>query len=206
MSQKNLLAALLVLLVAACPALAGSGGNVLPSSAHPKGYSLSDAARATAVYNVGPRDTAQPNWPFYLLADDATVKPGTSLYIPIFYADDSGVVDPAPFPTDLNDQDAIADYIIDSVNAFIHAHGVPASVEITQFFIEVDGKDTVLDDSYVSGVTTAPLPDGQPAGTHYIVSGAFLTPLTPGQHTVGIGGIIDGEPVVFFDYAVNVSK
>jgi hypothetical protein len=206
MKEKKLFATLVVLLVAACPALAGSGGNVLPANANPKGYSLSDAAATTAVYNTGPRDTAQPNWPFFLLADDATVKPGTFLYVPIFFADDSGVVDPAPFPTDLNDQDVVGNYIIDSVNAFIHAHGVPASVEITDLFIEVDGKDTVLDDSYVSGVTTPPLPDGQPAGTHYIVAAAFLTPLTPGKHTVGVGGIINGEPVVFVENAVTVSK
>ena len=64
------------------------GGNVLPASAHPKGYSLSDIAAATAAYNVGP-STAPPNVPFEILVGDTTVKPGTMIYLPIFFADDS---------------------------------------------------------------------------------------------------------------------
>jgi hypothetical protein len=39
----------------------------------------------------------------------------------------------------------------------------------------------------------------------YISSGAFLTPLTPGEHTVAIGGIVNGAPVAFVSYNVTVS-
>jgi hypothetical protein len=185
----------LALFLTALPTLAG-GGNVLPSSAKTKGYSLVDAAAATAVFNTGPHDTAAPSLPFYTLTDDATVKPGTTLYIPIYYADDSGEVVP-PFPEDITDQDADADYL-DGLVA--DAFGVQA------FIIVVDGKVTVLDDSYISGTATdAPLQDGPPAGTHYIVSAAYLTPLTPGKHTIGIGGIIEGHAVVFVSYSVSVS-
>jgi hypothetical protein len=47
--------------------------------------------------------------------------------------------------------------------------------------------------------------DGTPAG-QYIVSAAFLAPLKPGKHTVGIGGIINGDPVVFVSYEVTVLR
>ena len=184
--------AVLLALVAAAQA----GGNVLPSSAKPKGYSLTDAARATAVFNTGPHDAAPPALPFYTLTDDATVKPGTTLYVPVFYADDSGVVE-GEFPADVNDQQADAAYLMGLVK---NDFGVDA------FIVVVDGKVTVLDDDYVAGTKTAPLQDGPPFGTNYIVSGAFLTPLTPGTHTVGIGGIIDGEPVVFITDTVTVTR
>ena len=167
-------------------ALAG-GGNVLPPDAQPKGYSLSDIALATAAYN-GDRSVTPPNVPFEILVGNTTVKPGTMFYVPIFFADDSPPVAP-DFPTDLDDEDAIADFLYNTA-------GVGA------FVVQVDDKTTILDDDYISGVTTAPLPDG--GGTHYIVAAAFLTPLTPGKHTVGIGGLIDGEPVVFRSRDVTV--
>jgi hypothetical protein len=173
-------------------ALAG-GGNVLPASAHPKGYSLSDIAAATAHYNTDQSSTP-PNVPFQILVGDATVTPGTMFYLPIFFADDSPPVAPG-FPTDISDQEADADYLYDQA-------GVDA------FLVQVDDDITVLDASYVRGVKTTPLPDG--GGTQYIVSAAFLTPLTPGKHTVGIGGLVDtgtddeDEPVVFVSYNVTV--
>jgi hypothetical protein len=151
-------------------------------------------AVATAVYNVG---GTLPDVPFEVLVPfepNVTVEPGTQLYLPIFYVDDSGGAPPG-FPTDITDQDADADFL---ASYAFDAFGV------TDFIVQVDGKTTILSDDYVSGVTTAPLPDGTPAGTHYIVSAAFLTPLTPGVHTVGIGGIIGGEPVVFVPYTVTV--
>lgn len=192
-ARLTVVAALLALFTAV-PALAGS--NVLPSSANPKGYSLIDAARATAVFNTGPHDATPPKLPFYTLADDATVKPGTFLYVPVFYADDSGEVVP-PFPADVTDQDADADYLMGLIkDAF----------NVDAFVIVVDGKVTVLDDSYVAGTKTPPLQDGPPAGTNYIVSGAFVSPLSPGVHTVGVGGVIDGEPVVFLEYTVTVTR
>ena len=183
-------------LFTALPAAAGSGGNVLPSSAKSKGYSLIDAARATAVFNTGDHSATPPALPFYTLTNDATVKPGTTLYVPVFYADDSGVIE-GDFPDDVTDQAADAAYLADIIsNGF----------DVDDLIIVVDGKITVLDDSYVAGTKTPPLQDGPPAGTNYIVSAAYLTPLTPGKHTVGIGGIIDGEPVVFIENTVTVTN
>jgi hypothetical protein len=186
------------LLVGAQSTLAG-GGNVLPASANPKGYSLSEMAVATAVYNTGvtfgnPLTPPPPDVPFEVLVADATVKPGTMLYLPIFYVDDTDSLYPG-FPADVSDQAGDAAYL----DSYIFAlYGV------TAFIVQVDGQTTILDDNYIVGVKTAPLLDGTPAGTHYIISAAFLTPLAPGTHTVGIGGIIDGEPVVFLSYNVTV--
>jgi hypothetical protein len=189
-----------VLGVFTCTAYAQTGGgNVLPSTATPKGYSLKQMAAATAVYNTGfeagsPLTPPPPDVPFHILVENATVKSGTMLYLPIFYADDSAGAPPG-FPADINDQEACADCIDDLV---LDDFGVEA------FIVQVDGQTTVLDDGYISGTTTAPLLDGTPAGTNYIVSAAFLTPLTPGSHTVSFGGIIDGEPVVFVSMTVTV--
>jgi hypothetical protein len=182
----------------AAAALAG-GGVVLPSASTPKGYSLKSMAAATAVYNTGvvsgsPLTPPPPNVPFEILVDDATVRPGTMLYVPIFFADDSGGAPPG-FPTNVNDQEACADFLDGLV---LDDFGVEA------FIVQVDGHTTVLDDGYISGTKTPPLLDGPPAGTNYIISAAFLGPLTPGQHTVGFGGIIDDEPVVFVSFTVTV--
>jgi hypothetical protein len=183
---------------AAAPALAG-GGNVLPASAKPRGYSLAKIAGATAVYNTGfttgnPATPPPPEVPFEVLVADATVKPGTMLYLPVFYASDSGTPPPG-FPSDITDQAADAAFLDEYVLA---TYGVEA------FIVQVDGKTTVLDDAYIVGVTTPPLLDGTPPGTQYITSAAFLTPLTPGQHTVSVGGIVGGVPVAFLTYHVTV--
>ena len=190
-----LLGAFVGFAVAASPATTGGGGNVLPSNAKSKGYSLADAAAATAVFDTGPHDATPPNLPFYTLVHDATVKPGTMLYVPIFHADDSGE-DAGKLPADVTDPQAAADYLMGVVSAF----------GVDEFIIVVDGEVTVLDDSNIHGLNTPPLLDGPPAGTKYIVSGTFVSPLTKGEHTIGIGGIIDGEPVVFVSYDVTVGK
>jgi hypothetical protein len=184
------------------PALA-EGGDVLPASAKPKGYSLSDMAVATAVYNTGttsgnPETPPPPDVPFEILVPSIgsyTLKPGTMLYLPVFFADDTDSLYPG-FPADITDQAADAAYL-DSY--------VFATYDVTSFIVQVDGQTTVLDDDFLCGVMTAPLLDGSPGGTQYIVCAAFLTPLTPGEHTVSIGGIIDGSPVAFISYNVTVS-
>lgn len=202
MFHVNRLARTLICSLAVCvfamPALAG-GGNVMPSNAKQKGYSLVDAAAATAVYNTGqmvgnPATPPPPNVPFHVLVNDATVPAGTMLYRPIFVIDDSGGAI-AGFPADVTDQNAVA--------AFMDAY-IQAAFGVDEFIVVVDGKVTTLDDSYIVGTKTAPLLDGVPAGTNYIVAGAFLSPLTPGTHTVGIGGMIDGIPVVFLSDTVTV--
>jgi hypothetical protein len=194
----KVVAAVLGLFIGAAPAWAG-GGKVLPPWLDPYGYSLKDAAEVTAVYNTGvqsgsPHTPPPPKVPFHVLASDATVEPGTLLYVPVFDADDSGGAPPG-FPKHIDDQEACADFLDELVS---EDYGVE------RFIIQVDGHTTVLDDDYIWGTKTKPLLDGTPAGTNYIVSAAFVTPLKKGTHTVGIGGIIDGEPVVFLSYTVTV--
>jgi Divergent InlB B-repeat domain len=75
------------------------GGNVLPPTAKPKGYSLTDIAKATAFFaTTAPNDRSketEPNVPFQILytssdpSNTFSVRPGTMLYVPIFFADDS---------------------------------------------------------------------------------------------------------------------
>jgi hypothetical protein len=174
-------------------------GEVLPPDARVHGFLLEDAAEATAVYNTGiqsgnPLTPPPPDVPFHVLVGDATVCPGTTLYVPVFVSDDSAPI-PAGFPAHIANQDADADFLDALV---LNDFGV------TAFIVQVDGKTTILSDDYITGVKTAPLLDGTPAGTHYISSAAFVTPLEPGKHTVGIGGIIGGAPVVFLTYNVTV--
>ena len=178
------------------------GGKVLPPDATPKGYSLSDMAVETAVYNTGEADGLTeplPKVPFEVLVPeiaDYTVKSGAMLYVPVYYADDSGPPSVPPFPKNISDQDEDADYLADVAYDDFGA---------TDFFVQVDSDEpTILCDDYIVGVKTAALPDGTPAGHDYIVAAAFLTPLTPGDHTIGIGGVIGGEPTVFVSYTVTV--
>jgi hypothetical protein len=189
-----------ILSVLTCAASAQHhGGKVIPSWATPKGYSLADMARATAVYNTGiqsgnPLTPPPPCVPFQILEADVTLDPGTMLYIPVYYYDNSGGA-PAGFPTHVADQRADAKFLASVV---LGLYGV------TDFIIQVDGHTTILDDDYTTGTKTAPLLDGTPAGDEYIVAAAFVTPLRHGDHTVGIGGMIGGSPVVFVSYKVTV--
>jgi len=197
--------AVLGVLTCAASALAG-GGKVLPPDATPKGYSLEDMAVETAAYNVAfPAPEPLPDVPFEVVVSgdgdipEYTVKPGTMLYLPIFNLDNSIAVEEQypglpPFPKDIHDQDEDADYL---------ASAAEELYDVTAFIVQVDDKITVLCDDYTVGVKTEKLPDG---GTEYIVASAFLTPLSPGVHTVGIGGIIEGEPVVFVSYTVTVKR
>jgi hypothetical protein len=184
-----------------CTGSGVAGNDVLPSRAAPYGFSLFDMAFATAVYNTGvasgnPLTPPPPPVPFEILVGDATVGPNTIMYVPVFFADDSGGA-PAGFPKNVLNQRADARFL-DNL--------VASSFDVEAFIIQVDGNTTALDDGYISGTYTFPLLDGTPAGTRYIVSAAFLSPLEPGNHTVGIGGIIDGEPVVFASYNVKVVR
>ncbi len=169
-------------------AKADGGGNVMPASARPLGYSLTEIAADTALFNTGPRtaDTV-PDVPFQLLyvpfnsplptQNTFTVTQGTHFYVPVFFADDSPPVI-GDFPGDVSDRQADADYLLD-------ADEIGASLEI-----EVDGKVTDLGAPYVVGTTTDPLQDG--GGTHYVGTGVFLTPMSRGTHTVTVRGIIAG--------------
>jgi hypothetical protein len=175
--------------------LAG-GGNVLPGPAKPRGYSLSDMAKATAFFNTGPHDlTFYPDTPFQILYIPLgtpenmsplpfEVRPGTMLYVPIFYSDDSPPIT-GDFPN------------VDFRQAVLHYIYSPTELGTIYIQIVVDGTVNSLGSDYVVGVGNVKLGDG-PGGTreprigNYIVFAAFLTPLNKGTHTVRIQGYLNG--------------
>jgi List-Bact-rpt repeat protein len=174
------------------------GGNVLPPTAKPKGYSLTDIAKATAFFATrGPNDpngrskSNEPNVPFQILYDsninvphnEFSVRPGTMLYVPIFLVTDSPEIT-GNFPANVDDPKAVEHYILDQ-----------QELGATNLDIEVDGKITSIvgNPRYFVGVTTEPLADG--GGTHYITAAVFLTPLTKGTHTVTIRAKFTGAAV-----------
>jgi hypothetical protein len=177
--------------------LTPGGGNVLAATAHPYGYSLTDMASATALFNTSFNDPSQyPNTPFRVLFVDpttetfdsvngglvvggtnqVTVKADTPFYVPLAWFDDSPIVI-GNFPTT---QQAAADYV------FSHDQ-----VGLGDLRIVVDGHATSIGAAYTAGpVHTPPLLDG--GGSHIITVGAFLTPMSPGVHTVSISGELSG--------------
>lgn len=162
------------------------GGEVQPPQAKPRGYSLAQAAEASAAFNAGTRNpNTLPDLPFQVLylppgqtENTFVVKPGTSFYVPLEGIDDSPPI-LGDFPADVSNQEDVEDYVFD-----------PQELGGSSFTITVDGNITELGPDYVAGVTTEPLPDG--GGTHYIAIAAFLTPLPKGKHTVTIAGAFDG--------------
>ena len=180
-------AALALVCVASAGAGRGSGrggGNVLPPSAKPSGYSLADMAEALAYFSTSGNDPQfYPDTPFQVLhisdTNAFTVRPGTRFFVPVLYVDDSPPI-LGDFPADAEDAAA---YVLgeDQLGA--------------QFEIEVDGRVTPLGDEYVAGpVLTPGLKDG--GGSHFIQVGAFLTPLPKGTHTVTIRSRFDGDVIL----------
>jgi hypothetical protein len=199
-ARRGLFVATMGMILGAAGVNPASGGDLMPSNAKPKGYSLADIAVATAVYNTGqmvgnPLTPPPPDVPFLVLVGNVTVPPGTMVYLPVFVADNSPPPVTPKFPMSISNQAADAMFLNTVLST---GYG------LTDLIVEVDGQITILDDSYIVGVKTAPLLDG--GGTSYIVAGAFLTPFPPGHHNVSIGGIIKGHPVVFLSYDVVVSK
>jgi hypothetical protein len=136
----------------AAPARAG-GGNVLPATATPHGYSLSDMA-AVAHFNASDHTGAEPDVPFQILYTNGgnafTVRTGTMFYVPIIYVDDSPPPPPGDFPGDVTDQAKAVEYFFDSKQLGAQ------SIEIL-----VDRSATTVGPDYVVGVELAePLPDG----------------------------------------------
>lgn len=192
------LSAAMAILLGATPITSSAG--VLPATDTPHGYSLSDLAKSTAVYNTGvlsnnPSTPPAPNIPFQVLVNDATVLPDTYLYLPVYYADNTPPIDPA-FPASIANQQTDAAYIDNLVKS---------SFNVSSFLVNIDGVNTPLNDNYIVGVTTDPLLDGTPPGTNYIVAAAVISPLTIGDHTVGFGGFINGQPAIFGSDSVTVT-
>jgi hypothetical protein len=172
------------------------GGQVMPPSATPLGLSLSNMALQNAQFvTSGNNPLVLPQTPFQMLYYDPgtlssvivqggllstgsnvfRVPAGSFFYVPILNADDSPPVLGA-FPTSVS---TAVSYLFDSTQ-----RGASQS-------IVVDGRTTSVGMSYLVGpITTAPLQDG--GGTHIITVGVFLTPLSPGTHSVSVSGRFDG--------------
>jgi hypothetical protein len=181
------------LLIAVTAAFAGGGGNVIPAGGEPKGYSLAEAACATAYFNTGTRTpaTEPDDFPFQILylasggsgnTNTFSVKPGTMFYVPVVYSDDT---DSAlwPYP-DVTDPEAVSAYYFD-----------PEQLGAEYLKIVVDGNETDLRPEYAVGAVTPELPSG---GNNYTVVAAFLTPLSKGTHTVKIRGRFSGDFIAPF--------
>ena len=202
-------------------AAARGGGNVLPATAQPFGWSLSRMTGALAFFTIsGNNPENYPDTPFQVLYYDPStrvdeivdgglhitgsntfpVKPGTWFFVPVFSVDDSPPII-GTWPT--THEQAVAYFF------------GPTQVGVKGLEITVDGRTSPLGAAYLAGpVTTAPLPDG--GGTHILTVGAFLSPLSPGRHTVSISGgafgaeILPASGLAFIDedisYTVTVRR
>lgn len=164
----------------------GNGGEVLPPSKTPLGYSLEDMAREMAYFDTSYNDLGYyPDTPFQILytsdTNTFTVKAGTPLFVPVAWFDDSPPVI-GDFP---DDEDDIAGYVFGRHQIGCH-----------EMQIVVDGKTTTLGAEYAAGTHVPNLLDG--GGSNLIQLGAFLTPLSVGKHTVTIRGTFAGDAVVDF--------
>lgn len=172
------------------------GAKVLPASARALGYSLYDMARAVASFNVGDRSGTPPNTPFQILYynaltgnTDFRVGQGRYLYVPVMYNDTSLPVI-GNFPGNAENHRQLVKYWY-SQNEF--------GTVLTE--IVVNGKVTRLGADYLSGVSfSTPLPDG---ATQYGTPAAFISPLSPGSHTVEIrfkatGDALRQDPVAVY--------
>lgn len=179
------LLSVLLLLMAVTPVEAG-GANVLPPTAKPKGYSLTEAARITGNFNVGnaygiavEKPTDFPFEILYTGPESFTVRRGTRLYIPVAFAENS-----EPVLGDYPDQDATRAEVV-------HYWTDPSQLGGECFTITIDGKETALGPAYLAGPVPLTIPDF--GGTRYIVIAAFVNPLPKGTHEVIIAGLFTGD-------------
>ena len=202
-----LVATLLAIVLAATLALADGGGNVMPATAKPHGYSLDDMTVKMAPFQTSGNNMAfYPKTPFQILymaafnppvsfscpdnkgvgilfqgTNSFMVTSGTPFFVPLWAADDSPPVLP-PFPIHAS---MAGDYFFD-----------PALVGARDTVVIVDGQTTTLDKDYVGYAYFA---DALPNSAHGIVLlGAFLTPMSVGTHTVTIKGTIAGDGVLTY--------
>jgi hypothetical protein len=174
-----------VLLVLGAPPQGFAAGSVVLAPAKQlHAYSLSDAAKATAVFNTGDHSGTPPNLPFQMLfttSDNTfTVPAGTAFYVPLLAIDNSPPV--------------IGDFPSRPAQASAYFFG-SSELGGHDFSIAVDNISTNIGPDYLVGpVTTQPLPDG--GGTRYIVLAVFLGPLTTGEHSVTINTHLSGSAII----------
>jgi len=185
MTRTQLAALAIAWLLITAPSAYAGGGDVLPATAHPHGYSLAAAAAATAYFNVGPRtpDTLPTGFPMqilYTLPGESTgtfnVRTGTMLYMPLVYSDDNDAA-AWPFP-DVTDAEAVSNYYFD-----------PQQLGAVIMEVTVDGQKTLLGPQYAVGAVTPGLPSG--ANTYTVVA-VVLGPLNKGIHTVSYRFLLTG--------------
>ncbi|MCC6367404.1 MAG: hypothetical protein IT165_28105 [Bryobacterales bacterium] len=208
------LAILFAIAVLVSLAFAGGGGNVMPSTARPYGYSLNDMTLKMALFQTSGNNPAYyPQTPFQVLyinfmvspptrtdiscpapnggtgdlysgASSFVVRSGTPFFVPLWSVDDSPTVLP-PFPYDAS---LAGQYFFD-----------PSLVGGRDFEVIADGQSTKLSESYVGWAITPidqPLLDG---GGHGItLLGVFLTPMSVGAHTVTIRGQLAGAGLLTY--------
>jgi hypothetical protein len=187
------------------------GGEIMPPSARPFGFSLSDMAAENAQFVTSQNDPHYlPTTPFQIFYFDphtytpspvqegtrtgvlitgsnnfTGVPAGTLFYVPIAIADDSPPV-LGTFPMSPSE---VPSYWFDSAQ-------LGGSDSIT-----VDGQKTSIGATYLVGpITTQPLQDG--GGMHIITMGVFLTPFNKGAHTVSITTRFDGA-FILQTYGIN---
>lgn len=175
-----------------------TGGVVLPADAEPKGYSLVDMVKATAVFNVTDHSGLVPDVinskPFKGLftKPDCVLIPPTSgvltckfhinedtmLYVPVLFNDDSLPVI-GDYPDVGGNRSVLEKYFMGHKD-----------FGINYTTISVDGKVTSLNHDYlVEAEFNQPLSDG---ATQYMTVAAFLSPLKKGKHIVEISALADG--------------
>ncbi|WP_341531343.1 hypothetical protein WKK05_37095 (plasmid) [Nostoc sp. UHCC 0302] len=159
-------------------------GDVLTANTIVNGFSLTDAAKAIAPFQdqltIGPDSSLLPNTPFQLLtlaANTYNVTSNTYFYVPLSSVNNSPPI-LGTFPPD------------SSQNAFYWFD--PTQLGGQDLSIIVDGRATAIGSDYLAGPVTRNLPFG---GNSTIVLAAFLSPLSPGEHTVQIQGKYNGELV-----------
>lgn len=174
----------LCLAASSLSAVAGSG-HVLPPKATPQGWSIDDMAAAVANFSISGNDPAfYPDTPFQIIyrhpGNAFTLKPGTFLYVKVIFIDDSAPV--------------IGDWPANKSEAGNYFFG-RTELGAHDLEIEIDGKVFSLDHpGYIGG--PVPTPNSPDGSEHFIQTGAFVTPLSRGTHTLTIRGVLDGDAML----------
>jgi hypothetical protein len=200
---------LFALAVAPATVFADGGGNVMPPTAKPHGYSLEDMNEILAKFDASYNDMRYyppPPFPFqvlYMVSDAIQWQPtscpdggagwlqtgsnyfnnvssGTPFFVPVFSVNDIAPVI-GVFPADKRQAPG---YCFDS-----------QQVGFRDLEVIVDGKSTSIGPEYVAGPSR---PQTLLDGTMFrsIQIGVFLTPMSVGTHTVTIRGQAAGAALV----------
>jgi hypothetical protein len=170
---------------ASTPSVLADSGHVLPPTAKPHGWTIDDMAAAVANFSISGNNLAYyPDTPFQIIyrhpGNAFTLKPGTFLFVKVIFIDDSAPVI-GDWPASKSEA---GDYFFGRTE--LGAHDLE---------IEIDGRVFSLDDpGYVGG--PVPTPNSPDGSEHFIQTGAFVTPLSPGTHTLTIRGVLDGDAMI----------